>query len=104
MASLRVDVSREFVLTREIGGVEIEKPTGLVYVDVYFPDGTQRTCGYIGKDLNGAFAPLAGIDKDLADLIQAEINKAAGHAPGTGPSGPPALPAEEIIDGDEDES
>ena len=88
----RVDTSREFVVTKNIRGVEITKPTGLMYVDVFFPDGTQKTCGYIGKELNGAFAPLTGMGQDLAEMIQAKINENAGNAAGTGPAAPKILP------------
>lgn len=88
MSDLRVDVSREFVLTRMIRGVVVTKPTGWQYVDVYFPDGSQRTCGYIGKSLDGAFAPLSGMNADLSHKIQEKINEIAGHANGDGPDAP----------------
>ena len=79
MKKFEVKVDREFVLTKTIRGVEVAKSTGWMYVDVFFPDGSQRMCGYIGKALDGPFAPLSGCDRDLAKKIQDEINKIAGR-------------------------
>jgi hypothetical protein len=94
MRDLKVDVSREVVLTKTIRGVEIKQPTGLHYVDVYFPDGTQQTCGYIGKKLDGPFAPChAGMKPELAAKIQEKINEAAGHVAGSGPEAPNIIQA-----------
>lgn len=106
MKDLIVKVDREFLLTRVVKGVEVVKPTGLMYVDVYFPDGSKHMCGYIGKGLNGAFAPLSRVDRDLAVKIQERINAIAGHAAGDGPAAPEIIEEveDDILDGDEDES
>lgn len=73
----RVDISRPLKPIRVINGLEVFEDSGFNYVDVYFPDGTQRTWGYIGRVAppGSQFAPLAGCKQALADAIQAEINK-----------------------------
>lgn len=76
--AFRVELSRQVIPTRIVRGVEVFEDSGLNYVDVFFPDGTQHVCGYIGRDLVGTFAPLSGVDAALAKLIQCEINKQTG--------------------------
>jgi hypothetical protein len=73
----RVDISRPLKPVRVINGLEVFEDSGLNYVDCFFPDGSQRTWGYIGRaPIKGSqFAPLAGCKQGLADAIQAEINK-----------------------------
>jgi len=73
----RVDITRPLKPIRIINGLEVFEDSGLNYVDCYFPDGTQRTWGYIGRaPIKGSqFAPLSGCKQSLANAIQAEINK-----------------------------
>ncbi len=73
----RVDISRALKPTGTIAGLPVVQDSGLNYVDVYFPDGSQRTWGYIGRSpaKGSQFAPLAGCKQALADAIQDEINK-----------------------------
>jgi hypothetical protein len=73
----RVDISRPLKPIQLVNGLEVLHDSGLNYVDCYFPDGTQRTWGYIGRTppKGAQFAPLAGCKQALATAIQAEINK-----------------------------
>lgn len=101
----RVDISRPLKPTGLINGLPVVQDSGLNYVDVYFPDGTQRTWGYIGRlPCKGSqFAPLAGCKQALANAIQDEINKQLGCGPEEAAL-PPAtdeLPPEDESDDDE---
>lgn len=73
----RVDISRHLRPIRIINGLVVYEDSQMNYVDCYFPDGTQRTWGYIGRTppKGAQFAPLAGCKQALANAIQAEINK-----------------------------
>lgn len=77
---LRVDISRKLVPTRIVKGVQVFEDSGLNYVDAYFPDGTQRTVGYIGRDLGQycAYAPCCRLPQALMDAIQEKINEQTG--------------------------
>lgn len=76
----RVDITRPLKPTGLIAGLPVLQDSGLNYVDVYFPDGSQRTWGYIGRApcKGSQFAPLAGCKQALANAIQDEINKQLG--------------------------
>lgn len=80
MPEFRVDISRRMVPKVVVNGLEIEQDWPLNYVDCYFPDGTQKTCGNIARDAKAGeqFAPIAGVKQDLINRIQAEINKQLG--------------------------
>jgi len=73
----RVDISRQHVTVKLINGLELIEDHGFNYVDCYFPDGTQQTWGYIGRNppKGSQFSPLSKIKQSLANAIQAEINK-----------------------------
>jgi len=92
LKEFRVDISRPLKPTGTIKGLPVVHDSGLNYVDVYFPDGSQRTWGYIGRvpAKGSQFAPLAGCKQALANAIQDEINKQldcsedeAAHPPAT---------------------
>ena len=89
MQDFRVEFKRQLTTKKVKNGLEFDKPSGLCYVDVFFPDGTQRTCGYIGVNAvaGSQFAPLVGIDQDLSNAIQQEINRQLACAE-SGPAGP----------------
>ena len=76
----RVDISRPLKPIGLINGLPVVQDSGMNYVDVYFPDGSERTWGYIGRvPCKGSqFAPLSGCKQALSVAIQDEINKQLG--------------------------
>lgn len=102
--AFRVDISRPLKPIRVINGLEVYEDSGLNYVDCYFPDGTQRTWGYIGRNppKGSQFSPLSGCKQGLADAIQAEINKLLECADDEAAPAPVMIP-NEVLDGDDDE-
>lgn len=98
---LRVDISRKRVFKQVIHGAEFEIDAGNNYVDVYFPDGTQRTCGYIARDDKTAqFVPCHNHPQVLVNAIQEEINKLQGW---TGTEGPQPLEVVEYVGNEPEE-
>lgn len=95
----RVDITRPLKPIRIINGLEVYEDSQLNYVDCYFPDGTQRTWGYIGRaPIKGSqFAPLSGCKQSLANAIQTEINKLLDCTPEE------AAPAPVIIEDNTDD-
>ena len=102
--SIRVDISRPLAPVKFIHGVPLVEDSGLNYVDVFFPDKTQRVWGYIGRPpkKGDQFSPLAGCKQSLADAIQAEINKQLGCSDDEAAAAPVMI-EDEVIDGDEEE-
>jgi hypothetical protein len=98
----RVDISRPLAPSRMVNGLEVFEDTGLNYVDCYFPDGSQKTWGYIGRtpQPGEVFAPLSGCKPALAIKIQDEINKMLGATVSVADI--PPLVDEEQIDGDDE--
>ena len=82
MSEFRVDISRPLKPQRLIKGLPVVEDSGLNYVDVYFPDGSQMTWGYIGRNPQPGdyFTVLAGCKQAVADAIQAEIDRMLGTA------------------------
>ena len=99
----RVDISRPLRPIRVINGLEVFEDSGLNYVDCYFPDGTQRTWGYIGRvpPKGSQFAPLAGCSQALATAIQTEINKLLECDKEE--AAPPPLMVDELLDGEDED-
>jgi hypothetical protein len=99
----RVDISRPLRPIQNINGLEVYQDSQLNYVDCYFPDGTQRTWGYIGRTppKGAQFAPLAGCSQGLSDAIQSEINRLLECAPDE--AAPPPVMIDEQLDGDDDQ-
>lgn len=97
----RVDFSRPVKPVAVLHGLPVVEDSGMNYVDVFFPDGTQRVWGYIGRtpQCGDQFAPLAGCSQQLSNLIQSEINRQLGCEDGG------ALPPQivEKLDGDDDD-
>lgn len=79
-SGLKVNIDRQLVCVSNHSGIEVEKATGLCYVDCFFPDGTQATVGYIGiNPLPGSqFSPLAHCTQAVANVVQAEIDRQLG--------------------------
>ena len=101
----KVDISRPLRPVNIVSGLEVYEDSGLNYVDAYFPDGTQFTWGYIGRNPQpgATFAPLAGCKQAVSNAIQAEINKQLGCGD-DGPAGPAVEAAEmESVDISKDE-
>lgn len=84
MAEFRVEISRPVVPVQIIKGLKVYEDTGFNYVDVYFPDGSQRTWGYISRTPQPGeiFTALAGCKQGIANAIQQEINRMLGVADG----------------------
>lgn len=79
--SLEVKLNREFKPVRNYKGVEIVEDDGRNYVDVYWPDGTQRTMGYISRDKNESrWTPCHQAPQAVFDAIQQAINLQRGGA------------------------
>lgn len=77
--SLEVKLNREFKPVRKYKGMEIVEDTGLNYVDVYFPDGSQKVMGYISRDPNESrWTPCHSAKQPVMDAIQEAINKVRG--------------------------
>lgn len=109
MREFRVDISRPLISTNEIHGIRVKEDSGLNYVDVYFPDGSQRVWGYIGRNPvpGSQFSPLAGCKQWLADQIQDAINDLLGCTE-CNMADPPQIidyvsVPEELLDGDDDD-
>jgi len=104
LREFRVDISRPLKPIRVINGLEVYEDSGLNYVDCYFPDGTQRTWGYIGRNpaKGSQFAPLAGCKQALATAIQFEINKQL-ECDEQEAAPPPVMVEELLDDGDDSE-
>lgn len=102
MSEFRVEFDRPLVCKKRINGLDVHQPSGMCYVDCFFPDGTQGTYGYIGVDAapGSVFAPLAHCTQDIANLVQAEIDKQLG-TDGTVP--PVIIPPDLDEEQDDDE-
>lgn len=93
---LRVDISRQFVPKRTVRGLDVFNDTGMNYVDVYFPDGSQKVMGYISRGRTDVpFSPCHKTSQEVYDAIQGEINRMNGYVDGTGPEAPFSLAEEE---------
>lgn len=100
----RVDITRPLKPTGIIAGLPVVQDSGMNYVDVFFPDGSQRTWGYIGRApcKGSQFAPLAGCKQALANAIQDEINKQLGCSDDEAAVAPATDELDEIDDDDEE--
>lgn len=86
MSEFRIEYQRPLTVKKRIRGLDVHQPTGMCYVDCFFPNGSQGTYGYIGNDPapGSVFAPLSHCTQEIANLIQGELNKALG-SDGTAP-------------------
>lgn len=79
MSAVEVKLNREFKPTRDYKGTQIVEDTGLNYVDVFFPNGEQRTMGYISRDENDSrWTPCHQAPQAVFDAIQQAINAQRG--------------------------
>jgi hypothetical protein len=101
----KVDISRPLKPIQLVNGLEVLHDSGLNYVDCYFPDGTQRTWGYIGRTppKGAQFAPLAGCSQALATAIQNEVNKLLECSPDEAAPAPVMIEEPEEQEESEDE-
>lgn len=79
MSAVEVKLSREFKPKRKYKGLDVVEDTGLNYVDVYWPNGEQRTMGYISRDENDSrWTPCHQAPQAVFDAIQKAINAQRG--------------------------
>lgn len=79
MSEVQVKLDREFKPVRQYKGVQITEDTGLNYVDVYFPNGDQKTMGYIKRDPSEVnWTPCHEAPQAVFDAIQKAINDERG--------------------------
>lgn len=101
MSGFRVEFDRPLVCKKRVKGLDVHQPSGMCYVDCFFPDGTQGTYGYIGVNPipGSVFAPLAHCTQDIANLVQAEIDKQLG----TEGTLPPVIIVQETEEDEDDD-
>lgn len=80
MRELKVNIDRQLVCVTNDHGIEVEQSTGICYVDCFFPDGTQKTVGYIGVNPTPGtrFSPMSHCTQAVANVVQAEIDRQIG--------------------------
>lgn len=104
-AELKVNIDRKFLMRRVVHGIMVTEDTGLNYVDVFFPDGSSRTWGYIGRNAKqgDVFAPMAKCPQAICDMVQRAINRKLGSSDDQAP--PPVMLSydDDVLDGDDDE-